>query len=56
MRFGGWYSRFVFSWGETKFISSSFFCLFVCLFVFLILACFFRWSSTTLMIDNSALS
>ena len=28
MRFGGWCSRFAFSWGEPKFISSSFFLFF----------------------------
>ena len=35
MRCGGGWSRFVFSWGEPKFISSSFFVfVFVCLFDF----------------------
>ena len=29
--------------------------LFLFLFVFLIFACVFRWSSTTLMMNNSAL-
>ena len=46
---GGW-SGFVFSWGKFEFVSSGFF---VCLFYF---GLFFRWSSTNLMIDNSALS
>ena len=54
MRCGGGWSGFVFYWGELEFVSSSF--LVLILFVFLILACVFRWSSTTFMIDNSALS
>ena len=37
-------------------VAFLFLCLFFFLFVFFILACFFRWPSTNLKIENSSLS